>query len=131
MQVKNNGSQGWDCCVEDFFEKEGVASREEVKGAKKKNRDPNKDDRTSIADCKRSLTFLHPKKQKLLQLILPSMQEVLKKKATSMHNLQQQSNRIETQSIARGNNSKREGYDLKAEAGGRIFSIGSRYEVEK
>lgn len=36
MQVKNNGSQGWDCCVEDFFEKEGVASREEVKGAKKK-----------------------------------------------------------------------------------------------
>jgi hypothetical protein len=93
VQVKNNGSPGWDCCVEDFFKKEGVASREEVKGQKKKkkkkNRDPSKDNRTSIADCKRSLTFLHPKKQKLLQLILPSKQEVLKKKATSMHNLQQ------------------------------------------
>ena len=40
--------------------------RKEVKGAKKeedKNRDPNKDDRTSIADCKRSLTFLHQKKK--------------------------------------------------------------------
>jgi hypothetical protein len=114
-----------------FLRRKELPRGRRSKEQKKKNRDPNKDDRTSIADCKRSLTFLHPKKQKLLQLILPSMQEVLKKKATSMHNLQQQSNRIETQSIARGNNSKREGYDLKAEAGGRIFSIGSRYEVEK
>jgi hypothetical protein len=67
----------------------GRRSKEQKKKKKKKNRDPSKDNRTSIADCKRSLTFLHPKKQKLLQLILPSKQEVLKKKATSMHNLQQ------------------------------------------
>jgi hypothetical protein len=69
--------------------KELPRGRRSKEKKKKKNRDPSKDDRTSIADCKRSLTFLHPKKQKLLQLILPSKQEVLKKKATSMHNLQQ------------------------------------------